>query len=414
MGARLSATDAFFVAYQEQAGIAMHLGVTVELRGELPREAILAGLRALIRRWPALGERIQVATLGLVAGPRCALDECLHEAPMTEFAWQNAQIDPFTAPPMQLHWGRSGGAHTLSLKVHHALLDGEGFLLAALHLIEAIAAAAGGRLVPDPAGHRAAPRAARPGPRIRLSQGPRDPWPRHARLALRSVSPGPTSVVSMRIESGELSSLRDRARRGGIGVPWWVMAAWMRALHAWNLERDAGQGPWLTIEVPASLRGGLSDPLRAGNHLAPLVLGASAELPLEALARRLKEVFKELLARGEPLASRALAASGALLPWSVFRRVAVTPQTTGDATSHVVFLSLPHALGPRVAELSGGQLTIAGHRSYTPVCLLMGAALTALEFPDQLGLMVSYRERALDEAEAAWLRDRCAAELRGG
>src|SRR5678815_3403584 len=62
---RLSAIDAFFVAYQESSGVLMQLGVEVELSGRIDRDDVDEMLSHLVRRWPPLGQRLGKRLLGL-------------------------------------------------------------------------------------------------------------------------------------------------------------------------------------------------------------------------------------------------------------------------------------------------------------------------------------------------------------
>jgi hypothetical protein len=48
---RLSAIDAFFVAYQETSGVLMQLGVEVELKGRIMRADVERMLEHIVRRW---------------------------------------------------------------------------------------------------------------------------------------------------------------------------------------------------------------------------------------------------------------------------------------------------------------------------------------------------------------------------
>ena len=62
---RLSAIDAFFVAYQESSGILMQLGVEVELRGRITHTDVERMLSHVVKCWPPLGQRLHRDLLGL-------------------------------------------------------------------------------------------------------------------------------------------------------------------------------------------------------------------------------------------------------------------------------------------------------------------------------------------------------------
>jgi hypothetical protein len=56
-------------------------------------------------------------------------------------------------------------------------------------------------------------------------------------------------------------------------------------------------------------------------------------------------------------------------------------------------------------------LQVVHQRSYTPVCLHMGAALAVLAWPERAQLFITYRETAFSQAEAETLIDLVLAEL---
>ena len=107
-----------------------------------------------------------------------------------------------------------------------------------------------------------------------------------------------------------------------------------------------------------------------------------------------------------------LSAPVRLLPWPVFRRVAVTTTSTGFATSH--FTWIEHAdFRAALRERSGGALVVRDQRFYTPVCLRMGVALAVMAWPDELQLALTHRLTGLSAADADELADLLAATLRG-
>ena len=55
---RLSATDAFFVAYQQHSGVLMQLGGEIDLEGELRQEDLEQMISYLVARWPRLGQNV--------------------------------------------------------------------------------------------------------------------------------------------------------------------------------------------------------------------------------------------------------------------------------------------------------------------------------------------------------------------
>src|SRR5678815_3684150 len=110
---RLSAIDAFFVAYQESSGVLMQLGVEVELKGRITRADVERMLEHLVRRWPPLGQRLHKNLFGLSWEGACRTSDMLTIADSTEVLgeWRNRPIDPFREPPFQLLWLAEGSAH---------------------------------------------------------------------------------------------------------------------------------------------------------------------------------------------------------------------------------------------------------------------------------------------------------------
>ena len=405
---RLSAVDAFFLAYQRQARIPMHLGVTLRLRGALGPGPLLAALAAVRLRWPGAGRLLEISTLGLRWGEPSPPERSLVElgpAHPEDFPLDDP-LDPTRTAPFQILWRPGDEEHELTLRAHHALLDGEGFLLAAFHLLDALAAATAGA-PPPPAEEHAPAQRRRPSPPL-LNGRSIQPGER-CFLPLASAEPGPCGRAQVVRGAGLLGRLEALERRSGVGPPWWALGAWLKALERW---RRGHRGPGrLTLEVPASLRGSLAEPLRQGNHVAPLILEVDAAQPLEGVARALKAAFKGEMASGAHRRAALLAAPGKWLPWPVFRRIAVTSERTGNATSHGVYLRLRHEPEERVRRLSGGRLALVGWAPFTPVCLRMGAALTALQGPTSLRLAVTYRRGALGEERAAALLEQTAEAL---
>ncbi|HET6972512.1 MAG TPA: hypothetical protein VFH96_00735, partial [Pyrinomonadaceae bacterium] len=126
---RLSAIDAFFVAYQESSGALMQVGVEVELKGRINREDVERMLSHLVRRWPPLGQRLDKPFFGLAWDGAPRLGEMLHVGETREglHEWRNKALNPFVEPPFQVLWIASEDEHVLAFRAHHAVVDGEGF-----------------------------------------------------------------------------------------------------------------------------------------------------------------------------------------------------------------------------------------------------------------------------------------------
>ena len=96
---RLSAIDAFFVAYQERSGVLMQLAVEVELNGRIERTDVEGVLRQLVRRWPPLGQRLRKGLFGLAWEGECRVSEMLSTAESRKALaeWRNRPVAVSTA-----------------------------------------------------------------------------------------------------------------------------------------------------------------------------------------------------------------------------------------------------------------------------------------------------------------------------
>jgi hypothetical protein len=406
--AALTTTDAFFVAYQETSGILMHFGVEVELAGKVERAAVEAALARVLARWPVLGQTLARGLGGLRWGGE--VRDVLRTDGEAE-AFRNTPIDPFRQPPFGVLWKSRGDTHAFAIRCHHAAADGELFLAIVWEFLGGLAP-----LPPTPANaHDRHPLAfgalwkqAKLGPSLRHAR-----WltrearaDRTARVALREVAPGPIATSDHRLGERERRALFARASAEKVRPAWLVAAAWLQALHEHNVRRGH-DASLLSLEVPVSLRGN-GRAGGSGNHLAVLTLFADARMPLGELARSLWRDYAAGVRRRDHLAVPLLANPARLLPWPMFRKVAVTPSSTGFATSHFTWL----ARDPDVREVVRDHgLRIVDQRLYTPVCLRMGAALCVLAWPEQVQLAITHRLTGLSGDDANALGERLAAKL---
>ena len=222
---------------------------------------------------------------------------------------------------------------------------------------------------------------------------------------------GGIGVVQRTLQGDDLDALRERAARAQTAPPWVCAAAWIRAIHRWNRAHAAAVTPCVSLEVPVSLRRGGGETCAVGNFLSPLVLLGDASQPLERVAQSLWRQVRSAVRAGAHLSLPLLTSPARYLPWSLFRRWAVSTPTTGFATSHFTWLSQRRDVFDEVADRSHGALALQHQLTYTPVCLHMGAALAAVAWPDRLELFVSYRETAFSEDEAETLGDTLVAEM---
>ncbi|HEY5939096.1 MAG TPA: hypothetical protein VIU61_30800 [Kofleriaceae bacterium] len=432
--ATLTTTDAFFVAYQERAGILMHLGAELVLAGSLDRGALEAAVGAAVTRWPAL-ESTLARTIGGLRWRAGAHRMVFEDTEPALERWRNTPVDPFREPPFGVLWiQRSATAHVLAFRCHHAVADGMLFLAIVGEILTALAS----RAAPSseqaaraqPEGERTA-RERTVGERaegertaghpLGFAQLWRDTklsasWAtartlaregradRSARVALRDETAGAIACCDRRIAAAGRAAIVERARAEEVRPAWIVAAAWLQALHAWNARRGV-ENATLSIEVPVSLRRGPHAMTGTGNHLTVLTLFGDAREPLGTLARSLWDDYVAAIRRRDHLAVPLFASPARLLPWPVFRRVAVTTTSTGFATSHFTWIEHDPDFRAETRERSGGALTVTDQRFYTPVCLRMGVALGVMAWPDELQLSITHRLTGLTAADAGELAD---------
>lgn len=420
----LSQVDAFFVAYQQRAGILMQLGVELELAGPLRRDDLEHMLRCLVSRWPQLGQRLGRRALRLAWQGESRVSDmlrvCDDEKSVTR--WRNEPIDPFKEPPFQVLWVPDNGRGLLSFRAHHAVMDGESFFTVCAEAARILAQ--GSPALPEPdavakLGDLVSPL------RLLRSSKLKSMWRytrylaaesranRSSRLAMRACTPGDTATCERELDRPILDDLKRRASSSGITPAWLCAAAWMRAIHKWNVSRGAGSNPIVSLEVPVSLRRGRFRNTSVGNFISPLVLFADASQTLDEIARALRDRLMMEVRRRSHLGTPLFTAPGRFLPWALFRRIAVNSTSTGFATSHFTWLEQEGDFHTEIASLSDGALTITAQRIYTPVCLHMGAALAALAWPDRLQLLITHRLTAFSVDDASVLVDLVISELEG-
>lgn len=387
---RLSAIDAFFVAYQESSGVLMQVGVEVELKGRIARDDVEAMLLHLVRRWPPLGQIISRRLLGLAWEGEPRVQEMLRIGEKREelHDWRNKPLDPFAEPPFQVLW--IPDENLLAFRAHHAVVDGEGFFGVCAEALRALADKNQGATdytEKDGFTKRVGVRDAIENVQKLREQAREN---KSARLVVRSCSPGEIAVVE-----------RDVEIKNG----WLCAAAWMKAIYEWNCLRGSQTTSLISLEVPVSLRRRRDARLQIGNLISPLTLFGDATKPLEELASQLKQQMSRAMRRGEHLALPTLSAPGDFLPWEVFRRIAASPELTGFATSHFAWLEQAQTIHDDVFRGSGGALQMVDQQIYTPVCLHMGAALAALAWPERTQVFLTYRLTALSTSEAETLLD---------
>ena len=389
---RLSATDAFFVAYQESSGVLMQLGADVELKGRITQGDVERMLDHVVRRWPSLGQRLRRNFFGLSWDGQCRTSEMLNTAAgLSE--WRNRPLDPFVEPPFQVLWIAHGDSNVLAFRAHHAVVDGEGFFavcveaLRALVHLEATDCAAKTSI-------GVSIRKAFENLRELRNQAR---TVESARIAMRRCSPGETSIVE-----------RDVS---GVTNGWLCASAWLRAIHAWNKSRGNAPTSVISIEVPVSLRRQRQRGVRIGNWISPITLSGDALQPLEILAKDLKQQMSRAIRQRMHLALPRLSPPARFVPWRLFRKLAASPELTGYATSHFAWLEQSRTIHDDMFRASNGAVQMVDQHIYTPVCLHMGAAMSVLAWPDRAQMFITHRLTALTTDDANTLADLVVQEL---
>ena len=436
----LSPIDAFFVAYQQHAGILMQLGGEVELEGELRRDEVEQMVSYVVARWPRLGQTLRKGLVGLAWDGNCQTEKMLTVANGngTSARWRNQAIDPFQEPPFQILWSPNDGSSTLAFRAHHSVMDGESFVAVTLDAAYFLMQARFRKPAPSPkcakdarlrdlVSLRQLVRRGKLGSVLRYtrrlnSEGRAE---RSARLAVNAWAPGDTYTCERMVDREAFIRLKQRAVAARVAPTWLCAAAWMRTVHTWNVLQKGSCDPLVSLEFPVSLRRGRgnghprtkktsastrTDHHMLGNFISPLVLFGNATQDLEKLARDLKTQFVQGIRSQSYLGTPLLAAPGRFLPWSLFRRIAVSPRATGFATSHFTWFEQPDVRAG-INQLSKGALRMTAQRIYTPVCLHMGAAVAVLASPEYAQVFLTYRDTALSSQAAEQLIDLMLREL---
>ena len=388
---RLSAVDAFFVAYQESSGVLMQLGVEIELKGSITRNDVERMLKHLVRRWPPLGQLLHKDLFGLSWTGECRTRAMLNTVEgLSE--WRNRPIDPFVEPPFQLLWLAEGDRSVFAFRAHHSVVDGEGFFAVCAEALRTLVSLETTDLTraQNTAREVSLTNAFRNLQQLRHSQP-------SARIAVRSSSPGDTAMVERSLS--------------GLSPGWLCAAAWMRAIHAWNELHHRASTSVISLEVPVSLRRRRDGGIRIGNWISPLTLYGDASQPLEVLANDLKQQIATAMRQRLHLAMPLLSSPAKSLPWPIFRKLVTNPELTGTATSHFTWFDQSPTLHDDLFRASGGALQMVDQQIYTPVCLHMGAAMSVLAWPERSQIFITYRLNALSTGDANVLADLAVQEL---
>lgn len=399
-GRPLSPIDAFFVAYQADTGVLMQLGLALHFKGEIDPASLERAVVRLLEVVPEAGQTLREGWW-IHWAHSCPPSDLIGTVDTARAAdWWDRAIDPFREPMFQVCSVPRPSGTTLQIKVHHALADGTGFVSLCSTFAFLLSAEIGGssfRPESPSEGRRRFPLA-----RSRAlfkqylwmqSQGRKRPF---ARLEARCYDNGPSDVYRAQIEPASLLEPAPGASRS-----WMAIAAWMRAIRLWNKRRSPDSGPTLGFEVPARLWPAADGGLEVGNQVGPLLIKSDADRPIDEIAPDLRRTFRDHVKRLDHFAVPMFAEPGRLLPFRLYRRIAVRPDTTGVGTSHCVWIRIGPEVYDTIRTLSKGALELEDFWMQTPVCLQMGAAVTFVEGPDRLDLFISHRLAALDRDDAA-------------
>lgn len=397
---RLSAIDAFFVAYQECSGVLMQLGVEVELKGRITRDDVERMLSQVVKRWPPLGQQLRRDWLGLSWEGKARTNEMLRVAANRETLaeWRNQPIDPFREPPFQLLWIANEELNLFAFRAHHAVVDGEAFFEVCAQALRVLAGATDKTDLKTGSSRKVKVRGAFAKVQQLRRQAQED---KSARISVHSNAPGPIAIVE-----------RDLDRSALAPAPAWLgAAAWMKAIHEWNCLRGTANNSLISLEVPVSLRRNRDRGMSIGNQISPIVLYGDATQPLEDLAQQLKQQMSRALRQQTHLALPSLAGPVKFLPWKIFRRIAARPELTGFATSHFAWFERAQQIHDEVSSASSGALELVDQHIYAPVCLHMGAAVGILAWPNRTQVFVTHRLNALSTNDANVMLDLMVHEL---
>lgn len=412
MRTRLSAVDAFFVAYHNACDALMHLGAEFVFKAELTEQVLLTALDHTAKLWPEFYARVEVHRRWVCwSSPQWSARDVLVVASDEEACahHRNHPIDPFHTPAVRCVWyARPDGHHHVAFYLHHALADGELFFCMARCLVTSLRALlSSDARMPEltdfqptlmPEGKNSLVDRARRLPaqlQYKRWMDQQHQNPTFQSCVLMSNEPGPLQLYRRRLPDTITSHLRQLASSESLPTSWLVMAGWFKTLAWWNAQHHAPSSP-LSMEVPVSLRSKRVG-LRLGNHVSQVVLVADPHQSLSALARQLKQSFSKLVKRGEHRAVYDLAQPGQSLPWTAFEKVATGPEADGFATGTYVWLSRPEDWLMQSSE----QFEVMDYRVMTPACMAIGSSICVLSWPDHIDVCLTARQTAFDDDAVA-------------
>jgi hypothetical protein len=90
---------------------------------------------------------------------------------------------------------------------------------------------------------------------------------RSARLAMNACATGNTHTCERTLDHDAFIRLKQRAAALRVAPTWLSAAAWMRAIHQWNVSRGETANTQVSLEFPVSLRRGRNNDRNASPYL---------------------------------------------------------------------------------------------------------------------------------------------------
>lgn len=430
---RLSQVDSFFVAYQEQSSALMHFGVEFECSRCLENQQIRETLSFLILKYPVLSSRVTVKFFGLAWKDTGDISEMMHWATDTSELsfWRNKPVDPMNAPPFQVMHIRQKNTSILSFKLHHSAGDGEFFIDVLYSLLEFLAGVLSSKKAPD-----IRPVEKKNLRNVLLKDFKIFSWKKLTALAkhlndLKKLSktddsqricalqytPGDIDFITKDISDSIQKNLERYAKKNNLYISALYSAAWVKAIYQWNqLKKQKNSSKLISLEIPVSLRKEMNG--SPGNFISPLLIYADGSDSLDQIGLSIQRDFKKGMYRQLYLAIPFFTMPGMYIPWALYKRIALTPLSTGFASSHFTYFHHSKSVEQIMENVPGKKLKskklkISRISVYTPVCLKMGAALSVNRWYGRPpGIHLTYRKNALLESDALQLLGLVLAQLK--
>ena len=421
---RLSQVDSFFVAYQEDAGIWMHFGADMEVKGKVTLHDLRQAVLLFMTRFPTVAATLKKGLFGLyweIPEVKSEVDNKIFDQMVKEgkrediMSWKNISIDPFIEPPFQIMFAKNKSGAILSFKVHHSVSDGEFFSNIVYDVFESLSLILAKENIPMP----------EPVPlqslfKVLAKDFSALKWRKwksfysylnflkqnsdskeHCRIKLEQIEAGDINNVSSILDSKSYNKLKNANDLVKLNMSFVYAAAWILTIEKWNKEKGERD---ISLEIPVSLR--KNKQRGTGNFISPLTIFKNHKQGLLPISREIRKQVIKGIKRQDHLAVPFFTFVGKYIPWFLYKKIAITPGSTGFATSHFTALKQSRNIYNTVEKLSKKQLELKSIQIYTPVCLHMGAALFVNEYvghPPQF--YITYRETGFSKQGAKRFMD---------